>query len=214
MYSAAITTRIISLNEKNHDGVCPITGQPCHFHKQIHITEITPDGIEDLHVCPKCGPDVLVSLNSIKNVPKQKPEEIHPAVLVANTVLGILNLFAQAAPRREPPDGLHPCPECGWTVSTIRSSGRLGCPSCWRHFAGELRPLLEAVHGSTTHVGKRPKTKEVPQDEPKQDFRKGQLERLQQKLAAAIEEERYEEAAIIRDTIAQIKVNDDEKQTQ
>lgn len=89
------------------------------------------------------------------------------------------------------------CPECGMTLDTFREKGELGCPDCYEAFREQLRPLFEKTQEGTAHRGKNPADKEKPQDsgEPPE------LKALKEKLNALVTEEKYEEAARVRDQI-------------
>ncbi|OYW15649.1 MAG: hypothetical protein B7Z55_14890 [Planctomycetales bacterium 12-60-4] len=91
------------------------------------------------------------------------------------------------------------CPNCGITFKEFRSQGRLGCAHDYVAFQEELLPLLENIHGEVQHVGKVPKR--AP-DASQQQFR---LVKLKSRLRAAVDDEMYEEAARLRDEIAQLE---------
>jgi len=89
------------------------------------------------------------------------------------------------------------CPACGFTQADFKKAGRLGCPECYRTFAEPLEGLLKTMHKGTRHVGKAPES--LRQNRDLSD----RLKLLQKKLTKAIEEEDFEEAAILRDEIKQ-----------
>ena len=71
----------------------------------------------------------------------------------------------------------------------------MGCPQCYRAFSGQVPKLLESIHGSSHHRGKIPvagggKTSMV-----------GQLAAKKQQLEALVAQEKFEEAAVLRDEI-------------
>ncbi|HPX93655.1 MAG TPA: UvrB/UvrC motif-containing protein [Bacillota bacterium] len=82
------------------------------------------------------------------------------------------------------------CPSCGETERELRESGLLGCGQCYDTFAAVLEPVFRRVQGHTRHI--EPMEKE---DLP------AEVTDLRKKLARAIEDEAYEEAAKIRDRI-------------
>ncbi len=92
------------------------------------------------------------------------------------------------------------CECCGSTFSDIAESGKVGCPQCYTTFYDELLPYLKRVHGSTKHIGKIPNRAPlaVKADEETVDG-------LRSKLNQLIREEKYEEAAVIRDKIKKIE---------
>ena len=89
------------------------------------------------------------------------------------------------------------CPNCGFTQADFKKSGRLGCPECYKTFADGLEGLLKSMHKGTRHTGKVPEGLRQTRDANER------LKVLQQKLAKAIEEENFEQAAILRDEIKQ-----------
>lgn len=77
------------------------------------------------------------------------------------------------------------CSNCHYTLTDIKLKGRLGCPICYDAFRDQLLIFLPRIHGSNiSHKGKTPKQM-----------------RLKEELRKAIEEERYEDAAKLKDTI-------------
>ena len=81
------------------------------------------------------------------------------------------------------------------TRSDFRKSGRLGCPYCYEHFKDGLGQLLRAVQRNEQHVGK------IPSRESVRVQKSTEIAALKQALDEAIGEERFEEAAKIRDRI-------------
>lgn len=88
------------------------------------------------------------------------------------------------------------CRRCGLSYGEFVRSGLLGCATCYESFAAELEPVLRRVQGSTRHAGKVPRRAPARAASPA-----AQLEELRRQLEAAIREERYEDAARIRDRI-------------
>ncbi|MCS7270363.1 MAG: UvrB/UvrC motif-containing protein, partial [Gemmataceae bacterium] len=62
-----------------------------------------------------------------------------------------------------------------------------------------IAPLLESLHGQTRHEGK------TPRRGPLSQAQQAELTQLRQQLQWLIREERYEEAARIRDRIRQLE---------
>jgi protein arginine kinase activator len=112
-------------------------------------------------------------------------------------IFKLLQMSAQKA-KREPAVA---CPECGMTLAEFRQRGRMGCPRDYDLFAPQLQELLERVHGSTRHVGRRPGVDEVAQ------ARMQRVSELRNALEAAIREEAYESAARIRDELKDLQAD-------
>jgi len=87
------------------------------------------------------------------------------------------------------------CTQCGQDFLRFHRTGRLGCAGCYQAFSHHLEPLLKRVQGAVKHQGKLPQRggKKV------QLFR--QISDLKRSLQLSIAEERYEEAASLRDLI-------------
>jgi protein arginine kinase activator len=89
------------------------------------------------------------------------------------------------------------CARCGFTQADFKKAGRLGCPECYKTFSEALQGLIKTMHKGTHHVGKVPESLRQSRD------LSDRLKALQKKLNKAIEEEDFEEAAILRDEIKQ-----------
>ena len=87
------------------------------------------------------------------------------------------------------------CPRCGFTQADFKKSGRLGCPECYQTFAEGLGGLLKTMHKGTRHAGKAPEALRQSRD------LSDRLKTLQNKLAKAIKDENFEQAAALRDEI-------------
>ena len=86
------------------------------------------------------------------------------------------------------------CPKCALTFEKFLDIGKFGCASCYDTFRGQLPNVLGKLHsGHSTHVGKMP----VSFNELYAVKRK--IEEVRTKMQEAVEEERFEEAAALRD---------------
>lgn len=92
------------------------------------------------------------------------------------------------------------CPVCGATFSDVAKTGKMGCAECYNTFRDEILPYIKRVHGATKHAGKipnraplivRPKEKNVAD--------------LRQELSRLVAEEKYEQAAVVRDKIKEME---------
>ena len=91
------------------------------------------------------------------------------------------------------------CTLCGATFRGLCENGKAGCPECYRVFSKEFGPTLSRLHGSAVHRGRAPgKYREKREAETK-------LLTLENKLKEAISEERYEDAASLRDEIRELR---------
>ncbi len=88
------------------------------------------------------------------------------------------------------------CPNCGTTFLEISKSGRAGCDECYRKFKDRMLPYIKRIHGSAEHTGKKLNNTEISYDD-----KSNEIQSLKQQLASLIKEEKFEEAAVVRDKI-------------
>lgn len=92
------------------------------------------------------------------------------------------------------------CPLCGMTLSEFTHKGRMGCGKCYETFHRQATAMLQKIHGTSVHTTQSVQEEKDPTPEkPKKE--KSELEVLKEELQKAITEEKYEEAAILRDKI-------------
>lgn len=114
------------------------------------------------------------------------------------------------------------CDGCGMTFSDFMNTGKFGCSNCYDSFESKIDPILKSIHGANRHIGRlgevssvtelenKVANKKTQKNETEQKNKKqSELEKLQEELQKAIKEERYEDAAKLRDTIK--KLNDQKK---
>lgn len=102
--------------------------------------------------------------------------------------------------RSKRPEPAKRCGSCGLSFTEFRNKGLLGCADCYRHFEPALTPLLQRSHeGGASHTGKVPSRAGEALD------RQQRLSELRRELAQAVESEKYEKAAELRDVIRTIE---------
>lgn len=143
----------------------------------VHITDTTPEKRE-LHLCEDCAEKEGVIIKQHHH----STNEILQQLIKQKTGLG-------AAGDLE-------CPDCGMTFREFHVKGQLGCPNDYQAFRKVLEPLIERAHeGATHHAGKVPPT---ASEKARKD---AGLRRLRRELEEAIQQEKYELAARVRDQI-------------
>lgn len=98
------------------------------------------------------------------------------------------------------------CPACGTTLESLQRTGFVGCPDCYEAFAEQIGPMLMAMHGTDRHIpiradrmGGQPVRQAAQQEAVPDD----PIAKLKAQLQQAVQEERYEDAAQLRDQIKQ-----------
>lgn len=96
------------------------------------------------------------------------------------------------------------CSKCGNTFSDIVRSGKVGCSECYKTFYDKLLPSIQRIHGRIKHNGKQVSSIETTASQVEQ-VKKDPVEELKKELATAIENQEFEQAAVIRDKIRELE---------
>lgn len=147
----------------------------------VHYTKIDGDKVQKVDLCEECS----------KTKGVNDPVGFELADLLLG--LGASKEIEQSAGGVE-----IKCARCGFTQADFKKAGRLGCPECYKTFAEGLEGLLKTMHKGTRHVGKVPDA--LRQSRELSD----RLKTLQKKLAKAVQDENFEQAASLRDEIKQM----------
>lgn len=92
------------------------------------------------------------------------------------------------------------CPRCNITFNDFQRIGKFGCADCYEAFKVKLDSVFRRVHsGNTMHNGKIPKRKGVKLHTKKE------IETYRVELQRLIEQEEFEQAAVIRDEIKKLE---------
>jgi protein arginine kinase activator len=162
--------------------------QNCQEEATVHLTEIVDAEKHERHLCENCAKEQGISIKHSFHI-------THPNFSAAVPGTG-LDLMTEAISGSSGPQ----CPRCSITFHEFRTQGRLGCPHDYEVFERLLEPLLEKIHGATTHLGKVPARKRAKMDQAHR------IQGLRNRLKELVERERYEEAAHIRDEIKSLQV--------
>ena len=153
----------------------------------VHITEAPYDKEKrkEIHLCEECA--------------REKGQVHQPSLpSMLGTLLSEGTVTAEGTSTPE-----LACPKCGMTYAEFRSSGRLGCPEDYKVFRKMLVPFFEKIHGSTRHTGKSPahlgRSLAIEQ----------RLAVLQREMEKSVQEEDFERAADLRDSIQELKEKKD-----
>jgi len=83
-------------------------------------------------------------------------------------------------------------------LSDLKESGMVGCPDCYRVFAEYLETTVRREAEPVEHLGK------VPVRGPESDSLRHEMMRLERMLRELVAHERFEEAAGVRDRLAEL----------
>lgn len=146
----------------------------------VHITKIINGIKKEMHICGECAKK-LESLGGFKLVNE------------SGNFMPMLSFSLEEGKSKG-----KICSSCGTKLSDFNNSGYLGCTHCYTEFADYLLPIIKRVQRGLKHIGK------IPKDNGELSAVR-EYERLSTELKAAVEEERYEDAASIRDKLRKIR---------
>ena len=146
-------------------------------HATTHIKTIVNGVIKEYNLCPFCAAKEGYSTNSLAGMLSSMFSEISSTDLLKYQTK---------------------CSVCGSTFSDIAKTGKAGCSECYTTFYNELLPYLKRLHGSTNHIGKVPGSIGTAEKDET-------IEQLKNELIKLVSDEKYEQAAVIRDKIKEIE---------
>ncbi|MCL2218614.1 MAG: UvrB/UvrC motif-containing protein [Chitinispirillia bacterium] len=175
----------------------------------VHLTHVENNEAQTFHLCEDCarkrglplpdGDSLIKGLAGLTGTAGAGgAAETHVKVTVRQSDDIDDEELAEAAEAQEPDIK---CPNCGMLFSQFRSGGWLGCAECYGSFDERIHRILVQIHGSDGHKGKR-YGKPAVRRGGKRD-----MARLRRELDDAIKNERFEDAALIRDTIISMKTD-------
>lgn len=159
-----------------------------HCHKNeanTHIQKIINGQKEEMYLCEDCAKELGV-MNEFSFEP-----------FSMDNFFG--NLIGAGASAFNSLVGLNSCSTCGSTLKDIIDSGHVGCSDCYDKFEDRLSPSIEKIHGNVKHIGKNVTYTEATNS--KKTTEKNSLSQLKEELKQAVKEQRFEEAAVLRDKI-------------
>ena len=91
------------------------------------------------------------------------------------------------------------CPVCSSTLAGIAESGNVGCASCYKTFRDEISGALHALPDSTPYPGRMPRNFRLRRE------RAARASLLREQMKAAVLNEDFETAALLRDQIRSLQ---------
>lgn len=170
--------------------------QECHQKAAtLHFTQLINGKKIDTHICEVCAKELGYMTH------------IEEGYSLHNLLAGLFNFDSNQIKNNQNVDleqkAELKCSKCQLLFSEFKRTGKFGCAECYDSFSKQINPILSRVHsGNTEHNGK------IPKRQGDHLHVKKQLEEYKGQLKQLIEREEFEEAAIVRDKIKEIK-NDD-----
>ncbi len=151
----------------------------------VHITKMVNGVKSEFHLCEECARD-KGELSLISESKFSFPSLL-TGLLQTGSDIGV----SVSRPGRT----VDRCKNCGLAFSTFANMGFLGCSECYEQFGPRLEPLIRRIHGNCQHTGKVPKRMGGAAGVIRE------IENLRNDLAKLVSDEKYEDAAVVRDKI-------------
>ena len=155
----------------------------------VYLKNNINGNVTESHLCSSCAAELYGQNNNpLVNLFKSDFD---------SDILNMFNLN-KFSPSMSMISGKNACPVCGSVFADITKSGKVGCGECYATFKNALEPNILRIHGTAKHTGKIPKNRSL------KISAKRKIEELNMRLRKVIDEQNFEEAAIIRDEINKI----------
>ena len=175
----------------------------------VHYTQIINGVKKEIALCSQCAREL-----GIDNI------GMPDFAMSLHSMLG--DFFNDYAENSLLPDYMNEslkCKNCGMTYDDFINTGMFGCEDCYDTFSNPIDSLLKNLHGTAKHIGRglkgdNLKNKNIKSNEKSENTnsddknpknsKEDKEKELKKKLEKAIKEERYEDAAKIRDELKEM----------
>lgn len=157
-------------------------------HATVTVTQVQNGTHLERHYCEVCA----TKFHPLQFELQEEPVSIHQLM---SDWFGVPTWKNKHQEQTQQPKKQTDCPMCGMTYRKFLKVGKFGCPTCYDTFREQLPPVLKRLQADVKHVGK------VQHDENQLARYQQQIDTLREQLQYAIEEERFEDAAKLRDEV-------------
>lgn len=164
-------------------------------HATVTVTQVINGHKSERHYCEVCAAQFHPF-----NLDFHKDEQIPIHQLVSNWFGLPIWKGSTEQKQTESSQQVTSCPGCGFTFRHFLNEGKLGCPQCYETFSQQLPKVLQKIQAGSKHTGKEP-----GQSSDNNEWMKRQITAVREKLQSAIVDERFEEAAKLRDEIKELE---------
>ena len=157
-------------------------------HATVTVTQVQGGQTVERHYCEICASQFHPFHFDVKEEP----------VSLQQLISNWFNTSTQTAKQEEKvkqQKKITACPSCGFTYRQFLSKGKFGCANCYDTFSEQLPNVLKRLQAGTKHIG------HVEHQEQHLEQWIKKITDIREQMKAAISEERFEEAAKMRDEI-------------
>jgi protein arginine kinase activator len=152
----------------------------------VHLSHLVNNNVvQEFHLCQDCASQVTpIGTKGAPLLPELLTSLMEPIIGKLIKEMGSIK-----------------CQNCGMTYLDFKSTGRFGCAEDYDIFKDGISQLIEKIHGTAQHKGK------IPSHISKTTIKESELRILQRDLERLVKEEKFEEAAQVRDKIKEFRKN-------
>ena len=161
-------------------------------HATVTITQVQSGVKSERHYCEVCAAKFYPFQVEVQ----EEPVSIHQLM---SDWFGLPKWKSKVQEEAQQNKQQGTCPSCGFTYRQFLKVGKFGCANCYDTFRDQLPPVLKRLQADVKHVGK------MQTDEKQIAHYQKQIELIRQQMQQAIAEERFEEAAKLRDEVRAIE---------
>ncbi len=155
----------------------------------LHFTKIINDEKNEYHLCERCAKE---NGELIGNDNEFSFHHLLSGLLSFDQMMNGQQVKTDIDTLR--------CKTCGLSFAQFKKAGKFGCSDCYRYFEPQLEPIFRRIHGNSQHSGK------VPVRSGAEIKLKKEINSLKLELQHRIENEEFEEAAKLRDSIKELEL--------
>lgn len=160
----------------------------------VTVTQIVNGETFERHYCDVCATQFYPF-----NVEfKQEPVKLHQ--LVSNFLGAPAGQQSNGETEKKVVQQPTVCPKCGFTYRKFLKDGKLGCANCYEIFSKQLPQVFKRIQAGTKHIGKKPGDTDNAYTINKK------IEVIRMAMQDAIAEERFEDAAMLRDAAKELEL--------
>lgn len=167
----------------------------------VKYTEIINGVKKEMMLCDKCSKEL-----GIDNMKLSLP------ISFSNFFGDLLNEYDNSfMPLISVPKATQ-CDKCGMTYNEFMQLGKFGCDNCYEVFSNRIDPILKRLQGNNRYNGKRAELNKANIEESVKEkaepSKKDEINKLKAELKKLVKEEKYEDAAKVRDEIKKLEVQE------
>jgi len=138
----------------------------------VHLKQICNGQMKEMRICEQCA--------------RENGFDAQSPLAMTDFLFGL-----GASPAEPPAETERVCGVCHMRSCDFRKTSRLGCAHCYEAFRPELAPMIESMHHGLRHTGKVPAGEAAGLE----------AAALRDALETAVHEQRFEDAAVLRDRL-------------